>query len=62
VVDQLELDILAGTIAALRKRADRQRGIAVAHGDRSGEAAIALRIAAAFEELAAEFEREPPCG
>jgi hypothetical protein len=60
---QLDADIFAGTVAALRKRAARQRGIAKDHGDGSGEAAIAFRLASEFDALADEFAREVrgPC-
>jgi hypothetical protein len=58
VVDQLEADILNGAVAALRKRAARQREVAERHGPGSGEAAIALRIASELEALALEFELE----
>jgi hypothetical protein len=57
IEDRTEADILAGTIAALRRRADRQRAIAAKHGEGSGEAATALRLAAEFDELADEFSR-----
>jgi hypothetical protein len=57
-LDQTEADILAGAAVALRKRAARQREVAKAHGPGSGEAAIALRLAAEFDELAAEFALE----
>lgn len=56
MIDQLEADILAGAVAALRKRAARQREVAERHGPGSGEASIALRIAVTLDELAAEFE------
>jgi|HubBroStandDraft_2_1064218.scaffolds.fasta_scaffold432080_1 hypothetical protein len=67
MIDALEADILQGAITALRRRAARQRKIAAdwtVTGEngvvvKAGEAAIALRIAAALDELAAEFERAP---
>jgi hypothetical protein len=67
VADEIEDDILAGAVRALRRRAQRQRKIAeawTAHGARgvtvrSGEAAIALRISAALEAAADEIERGP---
>ncbi|MGB7976255.1 MAG: hypothetical protein WCF81_18355 [Roseiarcus sp.] len=58
MIDQTEMDILAGTVAALRRRADRQRKVAAKHGEGSGECAIALRLAAEFDELADDFARE----
>ncbi len=58
MIDQTEMDLLAGAIAALRKRADRQRKVAARFGEGSGEAAIALRLAAEFDELADDFSRE----
>ena len=58
MVDQLEIDVLAGAVAALRRRADLQRKRAAAYGGGSGESAIALRLAAEFDELADEFSRE----
>jgi NTP pyrophosphatase (non-canonical NTP hydrolase) len=58
MIDQTEMNILAGAVAALRKRADRQRKVAAQWGEGSGEAAIALRLAAEFDELADEFSRE----
>jgi hypothetical protein len=62
----LEEEFLAGAIAALRRRADRQRDIAkswTAHGERGavirqGEAAIALRIAGALDQAADDLEAE----
>lgn len=64
--DPLEAAIRAGAIAALRRRAERQRRIAAdwtvtgPRGEviRSGEGAIALRIAAALDEAADELEAE----
>jgi hypothetical protein len=58
VPDEIETAFLAGAVAALRKRAAQQRGIAKAHGDGSGEAAIALRLASELDRLAVEFELE----
>jgi hypothetical protein len=58
VGDDLEEAIVAGAIAALRRRADRQRAIAKAHGPGSGEAAIALRIAETLDRTADELEAE----
>jgi hypothetical protein len=58
IEDPLETAMLSGTVTALRRRAARQRQIAKDRGDRSGEAAIALRIATTLETLAAEFEGE----
>jgi hypothetical protein len=62
----LEEEFFAGAIAALRRRAARQRDIAkswTAHGERNavirqGEAAIALRIAEALDQTADELEAE----
>jgi hypothetical protein len=54
----IEADILAGMIAALRRRADRQRKVAAKHGEGSGECATALRLAAEFDELAGAFSRQ----
>jgi hypothetical protein len=61
----LEQDIVAGAIAALRRRAARQAGIAkvgTTIGEhqaviRSGEAAVAARLAEAFGGLAHDIER-----
>jgi NTP pyrophosphatase (non-canonical NTP hydrolase) len=58
MTDALEAEILAGSILALRRRADRQRKVAAAWGEGSSEAAIALRLAAEFDELADDFPRE----
>ena len=59
MVDQLEIDVLAGAVAALRRRADLQRKRAAAYGGGGrAKAAIALRLAAEFDELADEFSRE----
>ena len=33
MMDQTKMDILAGTVAALRRRADRQRKVAAKHGE-----------------------------
>jgi len=62
----LERQITAGAVVALRKRAERQRRIAedwTVRGERSaivrsGEGAIALRIAAALDQAADELEAE----
>jgi hypothetical protein len=54
----IEADILTGAIAALRRRAARQREIAASWGPGAGEASVALRIAKALEDAAADFERE----
>jgi hypothetical protein len=59
-----ESDVVAGAIAALRRRAARQRQIArdgTALGERGvvvrkGEAAIAERLAGVLSQLADEFE------
>jgi hypothetical protein len=67
MAEDIEADIHAGAIAALRRRAQRQRKIAeawTAHGERgtvvvSGEGRIAERIAAALEAAADEIERGP---
>jgi hypothetical protein len=67
VAEDTEADIHVGAIAALRRRAQRQRKIAeswTVYSERgvivrSGEAAIALRIAAALEAAADELERGP---
>jgi hypothetical protein len=58
MIDQTELDVLAGSIAALRKRAAAQRKRAADFGERSGEATVALRLAAEFEDLANTFALE----
>jgi hypothetical protein len=55
---QLEAAMLSGAVTALRRRAERQREIAAAHGEGSGEAAIADRIAEVLAQLADEFERD----
>jgi hypothetical protein len=70
VTDELSLDsaIVAGAVAALRKRAARQRAIVEAGVVmtetgvmiRAGEAAVAARLAEAFAALADEIEREAP--
>jgi hypothetical protein len=60
-------EIVAAAVRALRRRAERQRSVAeswTARGERGvtirqGEAAIALRIAAALEAAADEIERGP---
>jgi hypothetical protein len=64
--DEFAADMLAGTIAALRRRADRQRKRAAdwtvtgANGVRimAGEGRIAERIAETFDQLANELEAE----
>jgi hypothetical protein len=63
---ELEAEFLAGAIAALRRRAARQRDIAkswTTHSERGavilqGEAAIALRIAAALDDAADDLEAD----
>jgi hypothetical protein len=67
MVDAVEEAIVAGAIAALRRRAERQAAIAkgwTAYGERNavirqGEAAIAARLAAVLASLADELERGP---
>jgi hypothetical protein len=54
MIDPLEADILAGAVAALRRRADRQAEIA-ATADRGGTAATAARIAVMWADLASEL-------
>ena len=64
--EPLEDAFLAGAIAALRRRAARQAKIAQSWTSRgargvnirTGEGAIAARLAHAFNELAAELEAE----
>jgi hypothetical protein len=64
--DPFEDAVCAGAIAALRRRARRQRAISdswtvrAARGVivRSGEAAVALRISAALDQAADEIEAE----
>jgi hypothetical protein len=58
MIDDIESRITAAAVAALRRRAARQREVAAARGDRSGEGTVALRIAVALDELALEFEFE----
>jgi hypothetical protein len=66
--DPFEDAVCAGAIAALRRRAQRQRAISeswTTHGARgvivrTGEAAIALRISAALDQAADEIEAEAP--
>jgi hypothetical protein len=66
--DPIELAVLSGAIAALRRRAQRQRAISeswTVRGERgatvlSGEAAVALRIAEALDQAAAAIEAEAP--
>jgi hypothetical protein len=65
MADAIEVAIVAGAIAALRRRADRQRAIAkswTVHGERgaivvAGEGRVADRIAAALEAAAQELEQ-----
>jgi hypothetical protein len=67
MADAIEEAIVAGAIAALRRRADRQRAIAkgwTVHGERgtivvAGEGRVAGQIAAALEAAADEIERGP---
>jgi hypothetical protein len=54
--------MVAGAIAALRRRAARQREVAERHGPGSGEAAIALRIADTLLQLADEFDARQVVG
>jgi hypothetical protein len=66
MTDQLETDIRAGAIAALRRRAERQRKraedwtVVGEKGQRimAGEGAVALRIAVALDQAADELEAE----
>lgn len=67
IADSLEAELISGAVTALRRRADRQRaraadwtvtterGVAIL----SGEAAVALRIAAALDEAADELAACP---
>jgi hypothetical protein len=62
MIDEIEEAVVAGAIAALRRRAARQRHAAdgTVQGARrvivrTGEAAIALRIAEALEAAAVEL-------
>jgi hypothetical protein len=65
-VDDLDAAIKAGAVSALRRRADRQARLASAgtsHGDRgaivrTGEATIAIRLAAALNQLADDLGEE----
>ena len=65
-IDPLEADMLRGGAAALRRSADRQAKIArdwTTRGDRgvnirTGEGAIAGRLAEVFSQLADEFAAE----
>ena len=67
MTDALEAHMVAGAIAALRRRAARQREIAAhwtVHGDggvvvKAGEGAIAERIAAALDQAADDLARGP---
>jgi hypothetical protein len=66
--DDVEAQIVAGAIAALRKRADRQKRIAQEGqiaGERgsvirSGESSIALRLARTLREVADELDAGAP--
>jgi hypothetical protein len=66
--DPIEKAVVAGAVAALRRRAERQRAIAkgwTVHCERgtvvvSGEGRIAERIAAALEAAADEIENGGP--
>jgi hypothetical protein len=58
MIDELEAAAISGAVAALRRRAERQRQIADRDGPGSGEAIVALRLAGALDELVAEFEGE----
>ena len=66
MIDEIEEAVVAGAVLALRRRAQRQRAIAdswTVHGARgvivrSGEAVIALRLAAALDQAAHELEAE----
>ena len=66
IEDQTETDILAGAVAALRKRAARQREVAAkwtVHGIngaviKAGEGVIAERLSIALDAVADEFSRE----
>jgi hypothetical protein len=63
--DHIESAFLAGAVTALRRRAARQARIAAdgtTRGSRNavirqGESAVALRVAQALNELAAEIEQ-----
>jgi hypothetical protein len=57
-LDPLDAAILAGAVAAIRRRAERQRGIANSCASRVAEAATAARIADALSRLANEIETE----
>jgi hypothetical protein len=57
--DEIEAAFVAGAARALRRRAERQRDVAKAHGDRAGETVIALRIGDVLDALATEFEHAP---
>lgn len=67
MMDDIEAEILSGAITALRRRAARQRQRAAdwtvtgANGVvvKSGEGAIAERIAAALDEAADDLARGP---
>jgi hypothetical protein len=62
--DEIEAAFVAGAVSALRKRAQRQAKLAAegtAVGDRgavirTGEGALAARLAVALEDAAAELE------
>jgi hypothetical protein len=65
MIDALEADMMRGAIAALRRRAERQRKVAsdwTVNGENgvrilSVEGRIAERIAVALDQAADEFER-----
>jgi hypothetical protein len=65
MIDALEAEMMRGAIAALRRRAERQRKLAsdwTVNGENgvrilSGEGRIAERIAAALDQAADEFEQ-----
>jgi hypothetical protein len=60
MADETEREILAGSIAAVRKRADAQRKRAARWPEGSPEAATCLRIASTLDETADELAREGP--
>jgi hypothetical protein len=65
MIDEIEEAVVAAAVAALRRRAQRQRAISqswTTHGAwgvtvRSGEAVIADLLAAALTEIADELEQ-----
>jgi hypothetical protein len=65
MIDEIEEAVVAGAVLALRRRAQRQRAISESWTERgvrgvivrTGEAAIALRIALALEETAVDIEQ-----